>query len=113
MTYYDMLKCCWPAYFTVMYDANEIGTVVVADLKENNNYAMWLTISQHADCCLLDGCLSRQLRWQTLTPSSMKGIFKWRYEVYRSVEHRNPISAAIMTYRNLVYTLINRKKYVR
>lgn len=25
VTYQDMMKCCWPAYLTVMYDVEKIG----------------------------------------------------------------------------------------
>lgn len=25
VTHLDMLRCCWPAYLTVMYDAEKIG----------------------------------------------------------------------------------------
>ena len=25
VTYQDMMKCCWPAYLTVMYDAEKVG----------------------------------------------------------------------------------------
>ena len=31
----DMLKCCWPAYMTVMYDANKVGRMCVRTCRHN------------------------------------------------------------------------------
>ena len=50
----DMLKCCWPGYLTVMYDAEKVGKVRGRIVKSNNDYALWLQISDKHDCHLLD-----------------------------------------------------------
>lgn len=113
LSHYDMMKCCWPAYFTVMYDTERLGEMSVLDLKENNNFAYWLTISKKADCCLLPECLARQLSVRRrFSPFPIKGKFRWRYEVYRIVEGMNPIVSLVMTYRNFIYTIWKRVKYV-
>ena len=39
-----MYNYCWPGCLTVMYDADEIGLIQIADIKKNNDYAMWLKI---------------------------------------------------------------------
>ena len=41
-----MYRYCWPGCLTVMYDAEEIGLIQIADIKKNNDYAMWLKVSQ-------------------------------------------------------------------
>ena len=41
----EMLRCCWPAYLTVMYDAEKVGLVRAKATKMNNDYALWLNIS--------------------------------------------------------------------
>lgn len=49
VTHQDMLKCCWPAYLTVMYDAEKVGKVRVHNVKDNNDYSIWLKISDKHD----------------------------------------------------------------
>ncbi len=41
MTYQDMMKCCWPAYLTVMYNAEKVGRLQLRSLKGNNEYVVW------------------------------------------------------------------------
>ena len=45
VTHEDMLKCCWPAYMTVMYDREKVGEMNVRALQ-NNDYALWLNVSE-------------------------------------------------------------------
>ena len=40
VTYQDMMKCCWPAYLTVMYDAEKVGRLQLRNLKGNNCCAL-------------------------------------------------------------------------
>ena len=54
-----MFNYCWPGCLTVMYDADYIGLVQIKDIKKNNDYAMWLKISQKAECWLLDETLAK------------------------------------------------------
>ena len=49
MTCQEMMKCCWLAYLTVMYDAEKIGKLTLKNLKSNNDYALWLKVSEKAD----------------------------------------------------------------
>lgn len=101
VTYQDMLKCCWPAYLTVMYDAEKVGKFRLYHTKQNNDYSLWLAISERNDCHLLAenlatmrtpyGYISRFLRTDKL---------KWRYEVYRVEEDLEPITSFFYTVRN-------------
>lgn len=114
VTYQEMMKCCWPAYMTVMYDAEKIGKLTLKNLKSNNDYALWLKVSEKADCYLLDECLAK-LR----TPGGRLGKYlktnkiKWRYEVYRIEKEMNPVVACLMTIRNMWYGMVKRVKYVK
>lgn len=54
VTYQDMQKCCWPGYLTVMYDAEKVGSFRLYNTKQNNDYSLWLAISEKNDCYLLD-----------------------------------------------------------
>ena len=113
LTYKDMEKCCWVGNLTVMYDAEAIGQIQVEDFKHNNDYALWLKVSEKADCHLLPECLAK-LR----TPQStiMEYLFtdklSWRYRVYRWELGKNPFVAIWMTLRCLYYAWLKRVKYV-
>lgn len=112
LTYRDMKECCWPGSLTVMYDAEAVGLMQVEDYKHNNDYALWLKVSEKADCHLLPECLAK-LR----TPQStvMEFLFtdklNWRYWVYRQELGKNPFVAACMTVRSLWFSLIKRIRY--
>ena len=113
VTHQDMMKCCWPAYMTVMYDAKKIGRVQVRNLKENNDYALWLNISEKTDCYLLDENLAKmRTPWGMMGRLLLTKKIKWRYEVYRIEEKRNPFVSGLMTLRNMWYGLVKWGGYV-
>lgn len=109
----DMLKCCWPGYLTVMYDAEKVGKIRGRIVKSNNDYALWLQISDKHDCHLLKenlatmrtpyGIFSRWLRTDKI---------KWRYECYRTEEDLGPITSFFYTIRNGFYGIVKWMKYV-
>lgn len=113
VTHQDMLRCCWPGYLTVMYDAKKVGPVRMQNVKENNDYALWLNISDKHDCHLLGenlatmrtpyGIFSRWLRTDKI---------KWRYECYRTEEDLGPITSFFYTIRNGFYGIVKWMKYV-
>lgn len=114
LTHKDFLKCCWPAYLTVMYDASKVGHIRGRIVKENNDYALWLKISDRHDCHLLPenlatmrtpyGIFSRFLRTDKV---------KWRYECYRTEEDLGPVTSFFYTVRNGWYGIVKWMKYVK
>lgn len=113
LTHKGLEECCWPGDLTVIYDADVIGLMQVEDFKHNNYYALWLKVSERADCYLLPECLAK-LR----TPQStiMEYLFtdklNWRYRVYRWELGNNPFIATWMTVMSLYYATLKRVKYV-
>ena len=113
VTYQDMMKCCWPAYLTVMYDAEKVGRLQLRNLKGNNDYALWLIASEEADCYLLKDNLAKlRTKWGLLGKFLLTNGIKWRYEVYRIEYRRNPVVACLMTIRNMWYGVVKWMKYV-
>ena len=113
VTHEDMMKCCWPAYMTVMYDAAKVGKVQIRNLKENNDYALWLNISEKADCYLLDENLAKmRTPWGMMGRLLLTKKIKWRYEVYRIEEDLNPFVSGLMTLRNMWFGLVKWGGYV-
>lgn len=106
---------CWPGCLTVMYDRNAVGLVQIADIKKNNDYAMWLKVCQKADCYLLDEDLAlyRRGRVGSVSTHSIKTMIGWHYKLYREAEGQNVIEAFISTIRNMVFGYYKKKRYVK
>jgi len=113
VTNQDMMKCCWPAYLTVMYDTEKVGMLQMRNLKGNNDYALWLQACEKADCYLLKENLAKlRTKWGMFGKFLLTNGIKWRYEVYRIELRRNPVVACLMTIRNMWYGLVKWMKYV-
>ena len=110
-----MYNYCWPGCLTVMYDAETIGLIQIADIKKNNDYAMWLKVCQKADCYLLSEelALYRRGRAGSVSTHSIKTMIGWHYKLYREAEEQNPLSAVFSTGRNMVYGFYKKKRYVK
>ena len=109
-----MFNYCWPGCLTVMYDASVIGVVQIADIKKNNDYAMWLKAIKKADCFLLDENLARyRKRTGSISNHSYVSLVKWHYLLFREAERQNVVLSFINTLRNLFWGAIKKKLYVR
>lgn len=109
-----MFNYCWPGCLTVMYDASVIGVVQIADIKKNNDYAMWLKAIKKADCFLLDENLARyRKRTGSISNHSYVSLVKWHYLLFREAERQNVVLSFVDTLRNLFWGAIKKKLYVR
>lgn len=110
-----MYDFCWPGCLTVMYDAEAIGLIQIADIRKNNDYAMWLKVCQKADCYLLDTCLAQYRRGRTGSISShhIAAMVAWHYKLFRDAENESPIIATSLTARNLFWGLYKKIRYVK
>lgn len=110
-----MYAFCWPGCLTVMYDAEKIGLVQIADIKKNNDYAMWLKVCQKADCYLLDECLAKYRRGRQGSVSShgIMTMIGWHYKLWHEAEKKNTIAAAYYTCLNLVCGFHKKIRYVK
>ena len=109
-----MYNYCWPGCLTVMYDSNIIGLVQIENIKKNNDYAMWLKVCHKADCYLLDECLAqyRKGRLGSVSTHSIKTMIGWHYKLYREAEAQIIIVALFNTFRNMIFGLYKKKRYV-
>lgn len=106
---------CWPGCLTVMYDRDIVGLIQIADIKKNNDYAMWLKVCRKADCYLLDEelALYRRGRTGSVSTHSIRTMIGWHYRLYREAEGENAVLAVLNTGRNLVYGFYKKKRYVK
>ncbi len=110
-----MFNYCWPGCLTVMYDRNVVGLIQIADIKKNNDYAMWLKVCRKADCYLLNECLAQYRRGRvgSVSTNSIKTMIGWHYKLYRDAEKQNAVTSIVNTGRNLVFGFYKKERYVR
>ena len=109
-----MFNYCWPGCLTVMYDAKAVGLVQIADIKKNNDYAMWLKVCKKADCYLLGECFGQYRKGRTgsISTHSIKTMIGWHYKLYKEAEGMGNVGSLANTGRNLIFGLYKKKKYV-
>lgn len=113
VTHKDLINCCWMGYLTVMYDAEKLGSFRVRNIEKHNDYALWMDVSEKADCYLLDECLaSLRVNHSLYSPLPMFDKVKWRYEVFHTVEDLNPFVSVWLTIRNMIGGFVKKVKYV-
>lgn len=101
---HGMYNYCWMGCLTVMYDADTVGLIQIADIKKNNDYAMWLKVCKKANCYLLNETLARyRKRSGSISNHGYMKLIKWHYKLYREAENKNPLSSFVLTVRNLFF----------
>jgi len=107
-----MYNYCWPGCLTVMYDASVVGLIQIADIKKNNDYAMWLQVCRKADCYLLNEDLALyRKRSGSISRHGYVKLIKWHYILYRDAEDFNVINAIFNTVRNLLFGVYKKVRY--
>lgn len=114
ITKVGMFNYCWPGCLTVMYDATKIGMIQIADIKKNNDYAIWLKACKKADCYLLDEFLGkyRKGRVGSVSTHSIKTMIGWHYRLFREAEKQSVIRSLVNTGRNILFGYYKKKRYV-
>ncbi len=108
-----MLKCCWTSYMTVMYDREKVGDMKVR-ASLNNDYALWLNVSDRHDCYLLDENLATmRTKWGKLGRILLTNNIKWRYDAYRIDEDLGRVTSLLYTIRNGWYGIVKWMRYVK
>lgn len=114
ITRHGMYNYCWMGCLTVMYDAETVGLIQIADIKKNNDYAMWLKVCKKADCCLLDEVLAKyRKRSGSISNHGYTKLIKWHYKLYREAEGRTPLASVVLTLRNLFWGVWKKVRYVK
>lgn len=109
-----MYNYCWPGCLTVMYDAKVVGLIQIADIKKNNDYAMWLKVCRKADCYLLDEelALYRRGRVGSVSTHDIRTMILWHYKLFREAEDQNFLCAMFNTVRNIAFGVYKKKRFV-
>ncbi len=103
---------CYFSTITVMYDREKVGLVQIADLKKNNDYAMWFQVIEHGPCHRLPECLSYYIKHDDSISSGSKWkLIKYHYLLFREGLGKGPLLSWILTANNLVHGVIKKFRY--
>ena len=110
-----MYNYCWPGCLTVMYDASVVGLIQIADIKKNNDYAMWLQVCQKADCYLLDEKLAyyRHGRQGSISTHGYLSLIQWHYRLFHDAMRENRVCAVLHTCVNMVCGVLKKLMYIQ
>jgi len=110
-----MFAFCWPGCLTVMYDREAVGLIQIADIRKNNDYAMWLKVCRKADCYLLPEVLATYRRGRVGSVSTHKitTLIKWHYKLFHNAEHLSAFNSMMLTMLNLVCGTYKKMVYVK
>jgi glycosyltransferase involved in cell wall biosynthesis len=113
ITSIDMYNYCWPGCLTVMYNQEYVGKINIADIKKNNDYALWLKVCKKADCFLLEENLAKyRIRSGSISNHSYFKLIKWHYKMFREADGCNNYEATALTIRNILFGIWKKIKYI-
>lgn len=110
-----MYNFCWPGCLTVMYDREYVGLIQIADIKKNNDYAMWLKVCHKADCHLLAEPLAKYRRGRagSISTHGYTTLMKWHYKLFHEANGNNALHSLWLTAWNMVFGVYKKLKYVK
>lgn len=110
----SMYSCCWPGCLTVMYDRDYVGLVQVANLRKNNDTAMWLKVVEKCPCYFLDENLAvYRHRKGSITPTSTWRKIIAHYPLFRRGASMSPLAAGIMVVVNIFGNAYKKMMFVK
>lgn len=115
ITHWGMNAFCWPGCLTVMYDQERVGLIQIADIKKNNDYALWLKVSEKADCYLLDECLARYRRGRkgSVSTHGYMTMIQWHYKLWHEAMGLSFIPSLFWTGMNLFFGVYKKMRYIK
>lgn len=110
-----MYNFCWPGCLTVMYSQESVGSIQIADIKKNNDYAMWLKVCHKADCYLLPEILAkyRKGRSGSISTHGYVTLMKWHYKLFHEANGNNIVYSLLLTLWNILFGLYKKFRYVK
>lgn len=107
-----LFNYCYFSTITVMYDREYIGLIQIADLKKNNDYAMWFQVIEKSPCYRLPECLSYYIKHDNSISSGSKWkLIKYHYILYRKALKKGKIFSFILTLNNVFWGVIKKLRY--
>ena len=112
VTKHKLYNYCYFSTITVMYEREKIGLIQIADIKKNNDYAMWFQAIEKSPCYRLPECLSYYIKHENSISSGSKyKLIKYHYIMFRKALNKGKLVSLILTTRNLFFGVIKKIVY--
>lgn len=101
---------------TVMYRRSIYPNLQIPnDLSKNNDYAMWLLLSEKTDCYLLNKCLAsyRKHIQGSISSGKKTKLFKYHIDLYKKLYGFGKFKSFLYSIRNVCFYFYKRVKYVK
>ncbi len=109
-----MYMYCWPGCLGTMYDADVVGLIQIADLKKNNDYAMWLKVIKKCDFYGYNEVLAiYRVRQKSISHDKFIKLVKSHYDLFRYGEKINVICSGLLTICNLCFGVVKKLLYIK
>lgn len=103
---------CYFSTITVMYDSDVVGLIQIADVKKNNDYAMWFKAAEKTDCYRFPQCLSVYCkREDSISSGSKLKLIKHHYIMFRVALNKSKFISMILTVNNLFFGVLKKFFY--
>ena len=104
ITFKKIKHYCYVATLTVMYDYEKVGLIQIADIKKNNDYAMWLRVLPKTNGYRYPRPLSVYNKHeQSISSGNKLKLIKWHYILFRNECKYSRIHSILLTIGNLWY----------
>lgn len=112
VTRHKLFDYCYFSTITVIYDRERVGLIQIADIKKNNDYAMWFQALEKTDAYRLPKCLSYYIKHDdSISGGSKIKLIKHHYIMYRKALGKGKCIAVILTVNNLVHGVLKKVIY--
>lgn len=114
MTLRKLYNYCYISTLTVIYNRDVVGLVEIADLKKNNDYAMWFQVLKKTEGFRFPECLAYYIKHENSISSGSKLLLiKYHYIMFRKGLNKGKFISCVLTSNNLLHGVIKKIIYKR
>lgn len=110
-----MVRVCYIGCLTVMYKRDIFPNLAIPeDIKKRNDYALWLKLSERANCYVLHEPLaSYRKRQKSISSGSKTKLLKFHKALFIKLYRFNKVKASFYALRNAFYYFWKRAFYCK
>lgn len=103
---------CYFSTITVIYDRDVVGLIQIADIRKNNDYAMWFKALEKTVAYRMPECLSYYIKHNdSISGGSKFNLIKHHYIMFRRALEKNVLISVLLTMNNMFHGVIKKIRY--
>ena len=106
------MRVCYVGCLTVMYKRELFPDLQIPnDIYKRSDYALWLRISERADCFLLNEVLASYRKNVGISSGKKAKLLKYHKDVFSKILNSNPFMSWIFAVRNVFFYILKKIRY--